>query len=97
MYLKNLSDITEVSDDLATCSALLERIGESDKLEDLPTVWNDSDVIKQRCNNLIEVFEEAFDEDMDCEHEILHLINMLENIVFVIERAEGKGKPPKWD
>ena len=90
MYLKNLADITEVSDDLATCSALLEQIGESDKLEDLPTVWNDSDVIKQRCNLLIETFEEAFDEDMDCEHEVLQLINMLENIVFVIERAEGK-------
>ena len=89
MYLKKLSDITEVSDDLATCSALLERI-EPDKLEDLPTVWNDSNVIKQKCNDLIELFEETFDEDMDCEHEILHLINMLENIVYVIERTEGK-------
>ena len=89
MYLKKLADITEVSDDLATCSALLERI-EPDKLEDLPTVWNDSNVIKQKCNDLIELFEETFDEDMDCEHEILHLINMLENIVYVIERTEGK-------
>ena len=94
MYLKKLSDITEVSDDLATCSALLEQIGESNRLTELPTVWNDSDIIKQRCNLLIETFEEAFDEDMDCEHEVLHLINMLENIVFVIERAERKL--PKW-
>ena len=95
MYLKNLSDITEVSDDLAMCSALLEHIGESNRLKELPTVWNDSDVIKQRCNDLIEAFEETYDEDMDYEHEILHLINMLENVVFVIERAERKQ--PKWD
>ena len=93
MYLKNLSDITEVSDDLATCSALLEQIGEADRLT-LPTVWNDSDVIKQKCSLLIEVFEESFDENMEYEHEILNLINMLEDVLFVVERAERKL--PKW-
>ena len=94
MYLKNLSDITEVSDDLATCSALLEQIGEADRLKELPTVWNDSDVIKQKCSLLIEVFEESYDEDVDYEHEILHLINMLEDVLFVVERAERKLS--KW-
>ena len=94
MYLKNLSDITEVSDDLATCSALLEQIGEADRLTELPTVWNDSDVIKQKCYLLIEAFEESFDEDMEYGHEVLHLINMLEDVLFLVERAEGKL--PKW-